>query len=1189
MAAEAVLSGDIHLVWHACRLDGDKDRIATTGFSKMSDRQVALWETGSLSNVKTITIDQTSGVLMPSGLTTTSSSSPARGSDGNICYYEYEDDNLFLLAEYKFSKPQRGMCFFPRRSLSMSDCQIACALKVVANSIEGIAFIVPCKSDSFQSDIFPPVPSAEHTLSAAEFFSGKNAPPKLISLDNGSVFSALGSAPSQAAAPAPAPTKTMSTPPPAATLVPAPVIGWLCHKIRLRTSWYLISVQGLTSDSYLVASRTIDLGQDYPKSQNSALLELQVPCSRKLQDPHLQAAVTSGPDIFKLSDCATLFAPPLAQTLAQPCTFVSNPQFPPPDVLSTPVFGIDSTGQSVASRTLIDLRRNHQKLNLPELASLQKVTRPASASYSSLTLFAVTSFHKKGHLSMVLQYSMTCALAEDDWQRNVHCFSDMEGHYSQLLITTTQIVWKEAPELAYVLRGSTANDPLLSWLWVQDVRSALYKYPDGLYALSPDLLHSWTRLEKGLLFISDVLIFNANNSASWAIFQYLNWRPPNDFEYCSGCPLPEKAYGRVLRARDVFMLLAARCSLAISLWLPYPPNRAGEAVLAWIQCLQNNGVPQCWIDTLQQSIITDFSLGLRIGAVIDVRYCAWPGLILTMQRANVPLFVHWSSGPDGINELCQRYPLLQAFRPGPGDAWQAVQAKPMKSHGPHPPTMNTAIAYKQERMPFGPFQFPGESRECFLERMDRKAAALAQVDTPKSITERAARIEAVAAHQFPLEDVQEEWVQLDYRAVVPSGAVMVVWLSHPTACRRYNPFLDEWDIWELADESTEQDGLPVISKEEARDTQAVPPPSTPAPLPTPVSEALEKEAQQAMEEDLQVVAAHRAALSHYIADDSGPVFSENYWTDWYGLHLRATPLLSSRVEYAKYDTPRLSVYFGQQSEHMPSDPLVRKVLAGYVSAVLDRQENKMSRIADTDIRSWDLNLRSPFFLPNTHPCPFSAIKKCTALDPNNRQHPAFIIRYHHDPDPSLQPWRLMVDAVTLLFLWQQHEVLDSRCAIVKLLGVRAAFGTVCTVPLDSFKQSRHCLAPLPYRLLTYRTTTRDYTDYTSHLLDLLHQPHMRAALMRGGIIWRLLIGVMSKHCALWDIFVEAITSGPSLDPTYHDLDGYVEVDDELLMEELDLISGVYKVKGNKLKMLLGGQAFTLGTVRDVYGFLDDME
>lgn len=44
---------------------GDLDRIATTGFSKMSDRQVGIWETGSLSNIKTTTIDQSSGVLMP--------------------------------------------------------------------------------------------------------------------------------------------------------------------------------------------------------------------------------------------------------------------------------------------------------------------------------------------------------------------------------------------------------------------------------------------------------------------------------------------------------------------------------------------------------------------------------------------------------------------------------------------------------------------------------------------------------------------------------------------------------------------------------------------------------------------------------------------------------------------------------------------------------------------------------------------------------------------------------------------------------------------------------------------------------------------------------------------------------------------------------------------------------------------
>lgn len=44
---------------------GDQERIATTGFSKMSDRQLAVWETGGLKNIKTLSVDQTSGVLMP--------------------------------------------------------------------------------------------------------------------------------------------------------------------------------------------------------------------------------------------------------------------------------------------------------------------------------------------------------------------------------------------------------------------------------------------------------------------------------------------------------------------------------------------------------------------------------------------------------------------------------------------------------------------------------------------------------------------------------------------------------------------------------------------------------------------------------------------------------------------------------------------------------------------------------------------------------------------------------------------------------------------------------------------------------------------------------------------------------------------------------------------------------------------
>ena len=44
---------------------GEKDSFATTGFSRMSDRQVGIWDAGSLNNAKMITLDQTAGVVMP--------------------------------------------------------------------------------------------------------------------------------------------------------------------------------------------------------------------------------------------------------------------------------------------------------------------------------------------------------------------------------------------------------------------------------------------------------------------------------------------------------------------------------------------------------------------------------------------------------------------------------------------------------------------------------------------------------------------------------------------------------------------------------------------------------------------------------------------------------------------------------------------------------------------------------------------------------------------------------------------------------------------------------------------------------------------------------------------------------------------------------------------------------------------
>ncbi|CAO3678854.1 unnamed protein product [Umbelopsis ramanniana] len=165
---------------------GENDRICTTGFSRMSDRQLNLWDTNDLSKpIKTEFLDTSSGVLMPFYDLDTKMLYLAGKGDGNIRYYEYENDEMFFLSSYQSPDPQRGMAFLPKRAVNVSECEVVRAYKVTSSLVEPISFKVPRKSDAFQSDIYPPAFGDEPSLTADEWFSGKDADPKLISLEDG--------------------------------------------------------------------------------------------------------------------------------------------------------------------------------------------------------------------------------------------------------------------------------------------------------------------------------------------------------------------------------------------------------------------------------------------------------------------------------------------------------------------------------------------------------------------------------------------------------------------------------------------------------------------------------------------------------------------------------------------------------------------------------------------------------------------------------------------------------------------------------------------------------------------------------------------------------------------------------------------------------------------------------------------
>lgn len=166
------------------------NRIFTTGFSKTTEREIALWDTKDLSApILKQTIDSSSGLLMPYWDPDTNMLYLAGKGDGNIRYYELSEDlsNFYFLSEFKSSTPLRGACTLPKRSVNVSDCEVARFFKVSVKLVEPISFQVPRKSEVFQDDLYPDTYAGEACLESADWLGGADAEPKKTSLAPGFV------------------------------------------------------------------------------------------------------------------------------------------------------------------------------------------------------------------------------------------------------------------------------------------------------------------------------------------------------------------------------------------------------------------------------------------------------------------------------------------------------------------------------------------------------------------------------------------------------------------------------------------------------------------------------------------------------------------------------------------------------------------------------------------------------------------------------------------------------------------------------------------------------------------------------------------------------------------------------------------------------------------------------------------
>ncbi|CCH61509.1 hypothetical protein TBLA_0E04570 [Henningerozyma blattae CBS 6284] len=166
---------------------GESNRLVTTGFSLIGDRQVAIWdgfqlEKGPLSGF--YNIDFSSSILMPFFDDCNNILYLVGKGDGNIRYYEFRNDQLFELSEFFSTDSQRGFAVIPRRMVDIKHNEVFKGFKTVQDKrIEQVSFIIPRRSKEFQQDLYSDAPSDKPALNSSEWFSGKSVDgPILISM-----------------------------------------------------------------------------------------------------------------------------------------------------------------------------------------------------------------------------------------------------------------------------------------------------------------------------------------------------------------------------------------------------------------------------------------------------------------------------------------------------------------------------------------------------------------------------------------------------------------------------------------------------------------------------------------------------------------------------------------------------------------------------------------------------------------------------------------------------------------------------------------------------------------------------------------------------------------------------------------------------------------------------------------------
>jgi hypothetical protein len=664
--------------------------------------------------------------------------------------------------------------------------------------------------------------------------------------------------------------------------------------------------------------------------------------------------------------------------------------------------------------------------------------------------------------------------------------------------------------LAFVPRFPAFNDPPFDCLKIISID----KYDEG-FILGSSIGARWARLEEDLDRAIDILrhrydiaLVRPFRPSSW-LYRYF-W--------------PHRiARERAMRSRDWIVIWMAMFSYSVAVATTKSldtPFDSKFAVPGWYTALYEGGIDEIWISTINMSSAVDFYRTERVGLYVDIvnTETNQPS-IEWFCRCNVPVWYLWNQREiDAIETM----PWLSNYAPASHllqEAGTIITKLPSVQQSPESPEApGLPEAPESSQAPQAPQAPPTQSWREFLDARKRRNDRMIQFETPKEKQRRLDRLKnppIAGAKMFRWED-KGNVPRVLIREAVRQAYREDVYHEFGVRQRIYDPISNEWDLCEEFgppdddegdDEYDDDEGYPEpIPAPIEADIDFQPPPREPSPPPLPITE-------------------------DQLVEDTPEIYEiSQILGDYYGF-VRPS------------DIP---------AEVETITPEQRKTVLRALGMARDDDDIFNTRVGKS-VNDFVMKLSS-----KTHPDP-----SCWDLSRTNRRALArcsdrlkCIRRVADDlwlfdfGEHATVPWKIAVTTVADVLTVCRIDPKARDMAIAQELlkrGIR--FRTLHPLrPIPGPVPKQELM--IPYRLSGYRFTTRDYDAYLRQRTRILTGPRGRAALLRGGFVWRLAMQTMG----LGDVL-----KGPSPDVLVR-REGFSVSnlwDDELTETELDLICGTY--------------------------------